>query len=69
MRAFTRLTVQLYAIRDDAGADFATAKLAQHIGNPVRPIPIDASLAATLDLARQRAFIVQWNAAIAGTAR
>jgi len=57
--------LQLYAIRDDSGAEFTAAKLAKHVGNAVRTIPIDASLTTTLDPARRRAFIATWNASIA----
>jgi iron(III) transport system substrate-binding protein len=57
--------LQLYAIRDDAGAELTAAQLSKHIGNAVRPIPIDASLTTTLEPARQRAFIAAWNASIA----
>ncbi len=57
--------LQLYAIRDDSGAEFTAAKLSKHVGNAVRTIPIDASLTTTLDPARRRAFIATWNASIA----
>jgi iron(III) transport system substrate-binding protein len=56
--------LELFAVRDDAGATYSADSLRRRIGATARPIPIDPQIAASLDPDRQRAFIAHWKSAL-----
>ena len=57
---------RLYALRDDAQGETTGAALRQLLGARARPITLGPGLAAPLDNAAYRDFILRWRAALRG---
>jgi iron(III) transport system substrate-binding protein len=57
---------ELYSLRDDVEGDATVRKVAEQVGDKVRPIPIGPELLANLDENKRLAFLKQWQAAMKG---
>jgi iron(III) transport system substrate-binding protein len=57
---------ELYSLRDDIEGDATVKKVAEQVGDKVRPIPIGPELLANLDESKRLAFLKQWQAAMKG---
>lgn len=57
--------LELYPIRTDVEADYTAAKLRATLGNSLRPIPLDMSLARQLAPTERDRILAQWAAALA----
>jgi iron(III) transport system substrate-binding protein len=57
---------ELYSLRDDVEGDATVKKVAEQVGDKVRPIPIGPELLANLDESKRLAFLKQWQAAMKG---
>ena len=57
---------ELYSLRDDVEGEATVKKVAELIGDKVRPVPIGPELLANLDEGKRLAFLKQWQAAMKG---
>jgi iron(III) transport system substrate-binding protein len=57
---------ELYSLRDDVEGEATVKKVAEQVGDKVRPIPIGPELLANLDENKRLAFLKQWQAAMKG---
>lgn len=57
---------ELYSLRDDVEGEATVKKVAELIGDKVRPIPIGPELLANLDETKRLAFLKQWQGAMKG---
>lgn len=62
-------TARLYALRDDVQGETTGAALRQLLGNRAHPVALGPELAAPLDNAAYRDFILRWRAALGYGAR
>lgn len=56
--------LELFAIRDDSGAEYTAAKLAQQLGGTARPIPLGTEITEYLDPKKHADFVAAWRAAV-----
>jgi iron(III) transport system substrate-binding protein len=57
---------ELYSLRDDVQGEATVASVKAKVGDKVRPIKIDDSLAGNLDTIKRLKFIKQWQGALKG---
>ncbi len=57
---------ELYSLRDDVEGEATVKKVAELIGDKVKPVPIGPELLGNLDQGKRLAFLKQWQAAMKG---
>jgi iron(III) transport system substrate-binding protein len=57
---------QLYSLRDDVAGEATVKKVAEMIGDKVRPVPIGPALLENLDQTKRLDFLKKWQAAMKG---
>ena len=61
--------IELFCVRDDVEGEYTAGKLAKRIGGAARPIPLDPSIAASLEPQAHRNFVARWKTSLAATDR
>src|SRR6266446_1018131 len=57
---------ELYSLRDDVVGEATVKKVAEEVGDKVRPVPISEELLANLDEGKRLDFLKKWQAAMKG---